>query len=275
MKAKIYILCLLMSVIAACTKSDSTATGNPLVSLKINGSSRNATVASFKFWRELYNAIVPTAVAMPTSIADSTGRTVVLSSFWTTVGQIEFKTTQAPTAGEVDGTDVEFPGPYTVNILETNVPALGTATLNINQIERVKVKLIRTLSLPASAPAQLMNNSIYISGTVGGVAITYSTTNESVMEIGGPNPLALGSAANLLLQIQVANLFKKIDLSGISSPTDISDSNRVNAVNPCPAIDASAADLFTCFRKGLESEGNLGSDINGDNELGTGDATVK
>lgn len=77
----------------------------------------------------------------------------------------------------------------------------------------------------------------------------------------------------MLIVIRMADLFKKINLSSIVAPTDIHAGNRVNVVNPCPLIDASANDLYTCFRKGISTEGNFGKD-DGDKDLDANDETV-
>ena len=45
-------------------------------------------------------------------------------------------------------------------------------------------------------------------------------------------------------------------MSSITAPTDISAGTPIPTANPCPTIDPSAADLYTCFRKGLETEFN-------------------
>lgn len=270
---RMYASILFMTVAVSCT-NDGTSTGNPLVSLTINGSSQSATPMVVRNLLEIFELILPTAHAAPATIEDSTGLPVVLDHFWTTVGEIEFKPSETPDAGEVDGDSVEFEGPYTNDILETNVDPIGTARLSFSKIRRIKVKLIRTATLPAAAPAGLLTKSVYISGQVNGVVITYSSQDETVIEIAGPNPVEVADNSQLLLQIQVANLFKRINLSSIAAPTDIDEGNRVAAVNPCPDIDASANDLYTCFRKGLETEANFGRD-NGDDELDGSDDTVR
>jgi hypothetical protein len=267
-------ICLLIfNVLLSCT-NEGTSTGNPLVTFKVNGSSQNAIVAKLEKWRFWLDLIMPTAWAEPSSIVDSSGRTVLLDHFWTTLGEIEFKATETAGGGEVDGEDAKFAGPYTFDILQTAVDPIGIVRLSTQPIRRVKVKLIRTASVPVGAPGGLSGQSIYISGTVNGVAFSVSSRDETVIEVSGPNPVEVPNGAELILQFQVANIFKRMDLGAIAVPTDISETNRVPAVNPCPNIDASAADLYTCFRKGMETEANFGRD-NGDDELDSNDDTVR
>jgi hypothetical protein len=135
------------------------------------------------------------------------------------------------------------------------------------------MKLHEADSLPASVPVQLTSKSVYFSGTVNGVAFSYAADDSTELEIGGPNPVVPNTAQDMLIVIRMAELFKKIDLSSIVGATDIHAGNRVNAVNPCPLIDASANDLYTCFRNGLSTEGNFGND-DGDKDLDINDETV-
>ncbi len=250
-----------------------TDTGNPVVSLKINGSSNLATVARNDFWQKVVDFLVPVATAAPASISDASSRTIILSALWTTMAEIEFETEASASPSEVDGDSVAFAGPFTTNMLVTTVEPVGTATLNISAVRRIKAKLKQTSTLPSGAPLALLNKSIYISGTVGGVAFTFGTTEESEFQVFGPNAVFPASGSEILLQLQIANLFRRIDMSSIAAPTDISAGTPVPTANPCPTIDPSAADLYTCFRKGLETESNLGVD-NGDDELDQNDDVV-
>ena len=264
---------ILILFLCSCTQNG-TDTGNPVISLKINGSSNNATIARNHIWQKIMDFFIPVAVAGPSSISDSGSLPIILTHFWTTMGEIEFELEETASSTEVDGDEVEFTGPFTTNMLVTNVDPIGSATLNISSLRRIKAKLKKTYTLPRGAPVALLNNSIYISGTINGVAFSFSTTEESEFEVGGPNAVNAVTGSELLLQLQIANLFKRIDMSSIVTPTDISEATPIFATNPCPNIDVSAADLYTCFRKGLEAESNFGAD-NGDDELDQNDDVVK
>lgn len=264
---------LIILFLCSCTRSG-TDTGQPIVNFKINGSSNLATVVRNDLWQKILGFVMPTAHAGPSTIADSGARPVILSQFWTTMGEIEFKMEETASTEEVDGDSIEFVGPYTTDMLVTNVNPLGSTTLNVSSLRRVKTKLMQTKVLPSGAPSALLNNSIYISGTVNGIAFTFSSSEETEFEVSGPNAISALTGSELLLQLQIANLFKRIDMSSIVSPTDISEGTPVSATNPCPNIDASASNLYTCFRKGLETESNFGAD-NGDDELDDSDDLVK
>lgn len=270
-KFKIFLVCALL---ISCDSKNGTSTGDPIVNLKMNGSSQAATFASFNLWERVMQFFIPSAVAVPATIEDSGALPVVLAHFWTTLGEIEFELNEVADVDEVDGDEVEFEGPFTADILETDVSPLASAAIRQSTIRRIKAKLARTETLPAGAPGALLNQSVYVSGTVNSIAFSYSSEEETEFEVAGPNAIVATTGSTLLLQIQIANLFKRIDMSAIAAPTDISESNRVPSVNPCPDIDASASDLYTCFRKGLEQESNFGRD-DGDNELEDDDSTVK
>ena len=114
-----------------------------------------------------------------------------------------------------------------------------------------------------------------MSGQVNGQNFTFSTSGESEVQIAGPTALTPLSNKTMLLEFRAANLVKKINLSAITTTTNIGDSNRVNATNPCPGIDASAGDLFSCLLKGLETESNLGRDDDGNFRIDAIEQAVK
>lgn len=276
-RLKIFLQLALSATLVGCTKSGGTTSGNPFVSFNVTSSSQTATVAFYhKVLQRLSEFWAPTALAStPPSMVDATGKTVLLSQFWITINQIEFEATQNRSSDEVDGANVEFLGPYSVDMLAAVPQSIGQKTLNINGVRRIKLSLSATIQMPASAPSGLSGNSIFIAGSVNGHAFTFSTSDESEVEIGGPNLVQIPDHSDVVWQLQSANLIKQIDLSSITANTDISPSNRVNATNPCPAIDSSATDLYTCFRRGFETESNLGVSKDGSGDLGPNDEKIR
>lgn len=219
--------------------------------------------------------IVPSASALtPPLLLDATGLSVNLTDAWIVIGEVEFKTSQSATADESLHQEIEFKGPYVVDLLSNAPNSFGTANIPVEGIRRIKMQLHNSSSLPASAPAGLNGNSMYFAGSVNGVAFTFSSADSTEFEIGGPNPIVPNAGSDLLAVIRTGNLFEKINLSSLVSATNINAGNRVPAVNPCPLIDATAADLYTCFRKGLSSEANFGND-NGKKDLDASDETVR
>ncbi len=98
------------------------------------------------------------------------------------------------------------------------------------------------------------------------VAFTYVTDDTTDFQVYGENAVYPESGKKLMVTFRIADLFKQIDLSAITADTDISATNRVNAVNPCPTIHASATNLYTCFRQGMNQAAKFGKD-NGDDDL--------
>ena len=125
------------------------------------------------------------------------------------------------------------------------------------------MELFRDGPAPAGAPSDLNSNSIYFEGSVGGNLFTYKADDNTEIEVGGDNGITPDASSNLILVIRFAGLFKKIKLSAITNGIVISTNNKVAEANPCPLIDASASDLYTCFRKGLETTANFGIDSGG------------
>ncbi len=246
--------------------------GGVRTSLTMTGSGLDAVAQNNS--QRLFSFFIPSAVALtPPLLVDSTGQTVNLNEAWVVIKEIEFEANEVAGNEEQDGDEVEFEGPYFVDLLSDSPVSFGDAVIPANGIRRIKMKLHEAESLPSGAPLDLDSKSIYFSGSVNGVNFSYAADDSTELEIGGPNPIVPSSAKDMLVVIRMADLFKKINLSTILSPTDIHAGNRVNVSGACPLIDASANDLYTCFRKGLSSEGDFGND-DGDKDLGPEDETV-
>ncbi len=274
--SKLILVSFVLTLAIGCKdRSGSTTTGNPFVSFGMTSSSSVATVAK-KLWQQLWVQMFSSAHALPPpgTMMDSATNTVVINNIWLTVGEVEFKSDEIAGGTEVDGSDIDFVGPYSIDMLEVNPPPLVSGRISVNALRRVKVKLVRTTILPTGAPAGFSNNSIFIAGTVNGFNFSYTTQDETVLEIAGPNLIAAVENSNLLLELRIANLIKRINLSAINANTAINDGNRIPVANACPNIDVSAADLFTCFRKGLQTESTIGRDDDGDDQLDVGEDSV-
>lgn len=255
-----------------------TTTGNPLISLKVTSSSAAATVAFHRpqflspWWIEILR---PALALPPPSLVDSTGATVNLSEAWIVVKEIEFKPTETADSSEVDGDSVSLLGPYVIDLLTAHPESLGEVRIPTTTLRRIKMKLYNTDTLPSTAPPALLNKGLYWKGSINGHQFTLSSREGYEYELAGPNGVTLTDNSNILVSIRVANLFKRMNLSSISADVDIDENNRFPATNPCPQIDPSASDLYTCFNKGLKAEADLGKDNDGDDELGSGDDSVK
>tara|TARA_B110001454_G_scaffold219199_1_gene251751 strand:+ start:58181 stop:59017 length:837 start_codon:yes stop_codon:yes gene_type:complete len=258
-------------------KSQNTTTGNPSISAALTSSSTVSTVYFRHNPKHLIELLIPKLFAFPapTSLTDSAGNSVQLNKNWITIGELEFKTAENVESGEETGSNVDFKGPYTVNLFSEAPTILGSNQVGIKEIRRIKMKLIRTSTLPEGAPSGLLNKSLYVEGTVNGHGFSFSTFDESESQISGATAVTPLENKTLLVELKVANLIKKMNLSIITSNNAIDDTNRVPASNPCPTIDPSASDLFTCFRKGFETESTLGLDEDGNFKLDPGEQQVK
>lgn len=256
--------------LVGCAKKDSTSTVS--TGLVMTGSSGAATVAQDKsLWRKL---LFPTAFAnTPPALVDKSGATVVLNSAWVVIKEIEFEGTE--TAGAEDKNEISLTGPYYVNLVDPAATSLGEVTVPDSAIRRIKFKFHKSdATQPASVPAALSGYSIRFEGSVGGANFVYLADDSTEVQVGGPHGVLPSASSSLLVAVKMADLFKKIDMSGITVSTTISSTNRVPGANLCPLIDTSAADLYTCFRKGLESESKMGRDDDGSHELEVGEDEV-
>ncbi len=223
------------------------------------------TVAQTKI-HPLFTAIIPSAYALtPPQLFDVNGQAVSLVDAWMVIKKIQFDSQEISTNTRNEG-EVKLSGPFVVDLLSDNPESFGDVILPSKGIRKVKMELHRAEQLPLEAPAELLGKSIFLRGRVNGIPFKYSSSDSTEFKIRGPHAIMPDSSSDMLAVIRIADLFKKIDLSSILTPTEISAKSRIVVSNPCPLIDPSANDLYTCFRKGLESEAKFGKD-NGDMDL--------
>ena len=247
--------------------------------LVMTGSSQPTTIAAHKKTHPLWQLISPIAVALaPPAMVDGSApaRNVVLSKAWITVKEIEFKLSETASAGEVASSEVKFRGPYFVDLLSSVPVSFGAAEVPVGNYHRVKMKLEKDTAIPGSAPIELSGKSIYFEGTVSGLQFSYSAADGTEFKIAGPGGVNVSTTANMVLGVKVSDLFKLIKLDAVAAAANknISDTNRITATNACPAIDPTANDIATCFRKGLEQAGKFGIDNDNDGELEVGEDEV-
>lgn len=282
MKNSMFKICLVLGTIAAigCSqKKESTSTTLYSTTFSMTASSAPRTVASKSSVEKFLDLIMPQALAgIPTNLVDSQNTSVTLNSAWIVVKEIEFKSVESSgeESEEEAQEEIKFKGPYFVNLTSVTAQALDTQLLPAKVIRRIEMKLeaaenSSSISWPSEAPTGLENKSIYIEGTFGSgnTPFSYSSNDGAEFKVSGLGGITPEEGQNLLMSIQFGDIIRQIDLTALSlaSNKNIDDSNRVSASNPCPNIDASANDLFTCFRKGLESQAKIGKDSDGSGEL--------
>lgn len=278
MKKSILVLFLsfLSMMFFSCQKSDNggTTTGNPVtVNMKITASSQVASPAIVKNFHFLPNLFISKVFALsPPALQDSAGRAVTLSDYWMALKSIEIRSTQTSGGGETP--DVKYVGPYAINMLASNPPFFG-AILIIPPVLRFKAVFQKLDFAAPGAPAGMTNYAVYFAGQVNGLSFIIRSDEGLVYEVAGPNAVSPPNNGILLLSVKTAILFKRINLAAVTNGMTIDPANRVAAVNPCPTINASATDLYTCFRDGLHTEANFGHDRDGNDELDTTESTVK
>ncbi len=267
---------LISFLLSGCQKSDNggTTTGNPVtVNMKITASSQVASPAIVKHFHILPNLFINKVFALaPPALQDSTGRTVTLSDYWMALKTIEIRSTQTSGGGET--ADVKYVGPYAINMLASNPPFFG-AILITPPILRFKAIFQKLDFAAPGAPVGMTNYAVYFAGQVNGLSFIVRSDEGITYEVSGPNPVSPPDNGVLLLSVKTANLFKRINLAAVTNGINIDPTNRVPAANPCPTINASATDLYTCFKDGLHTQANFGHDRDENDELDNTDSTVK
>ena len=258
-----------------CAPNASTTVPQVTSSFKMTGSGAPATVA--RTGKPLWlSALINSAYAMvPTSIVDSAGATITLSSAWTVIKEIEFESEEVGNIAS-ENSEVEFAGPYFVDLLSNTPVRLDTQLISQKSFKRIKMKLHATsVALPVGAPAGLANNSIYLAGSISGKSFTIQLDDGTVVQIAGPNGFVPTENSDLLVEIKLANIFKQINMTSIVNNEVVDKNNRHAGANLCTSIDPSANDLYTCIRKGIEKHADFGSDRNGDSVIEANEDHVK
>lgn len=276
MKKQLIFTILLFTLLAtySCSKSDGTSTGNPLISVTMTGSTNSATTSLQSNLQ--FSWLIKPAYALPppSNMQDLVSSTVTLSQFWFNISEIELKPTEMTDSSEVDGSDIEFTGPYTVDLFNSNPQPFATSEISQSSIRRIKYKTKKVLDVSAGNPADMVNYTLLITGSVAGKNFTIRSGEELDFETSGPNLVSLSSGNNLLLEIQTAEIFRKIDLTQVTNGDVIDESNEIPATNPCPDIDNSATDIYRCFLRAIQLQTKVGHDEDGDNELETGEDSI-
>lgn len=263
---------LMFAVLAAGCNEGTSGQGAVSTNFAITGSGQNAVVQNNL--QKAFSLIVPSAIALaPAPLVDSNGANIDLNEAWIVLRHIQFKTSEIADSGENGSSTAHYNGPFFIDLLSNNPVSFGEILLPKEGLKRVKMLLHKSNNLPSNAPIALNGKSIYLSGLVNSHNFTYAADDTTDFQISGPNAVVPEAEKDLLAVIRMADLFKKIDLSGINADTNITSSARFPAVNPCPSIHPTASDLYTCFRMGLNQEAKFGKD-NGDKDLDASDDVV-
>ena len=259
--------------LSSCGKKQS-ASSKVSSALSMTAGSKAATVAMQKSWLD---TLMPQALALvPAAIVDSTGLVINLNSSWVVVRDIEFEASELPGAGEVDGAEITFKGPYFVDLLSIAPIVLDTQLIPATGFQRIKMKLEKSGgAVPPGAPAAMSTNSIYVTGTVGANNFTYQSDDGTEMHMGGPKPVTPVDNGQVLVEINFSNIFKQINMSTVVNNEVISAASRHPGTNLCNLIDPSAQDIYTCVRKALEKNANVGEDADHNDSLDTTESSVK
>lgn len=191
------------------------------------------------------------AIALtPPPLEDSNGSGISLNEAWIVLKKVHFNST------------LHYDGPFFIDLLSDDPIYFGEVTIPNEEITRVKMLLHKDNNVPETLPGVLNGKSIYLNGMINNQNFIYIADDTTDFDITS-DAVKPENGKDLVAVIGLADLLKKIDLSAITSDTTISSSSRVAATNPCPQIHATAADLYTCFRKGLALEAKLGKDNGG------------
>jgi hypothetical protein len=246
-----------ITLLTSCNSQTGSSDHGVTTDFAITGSGMNATVSTS--W------IFPSAYALtPPPLMDANLASVDLFEAWVVVKHVHFFRESDPNVYST-GAD-HYAGPFFVDLLDGTPEPFGKITLYPEGLRRVKMQLHKSNSLPTDAPAALAGNSMYFRGQVNGHAFTYSSDDTTDFQVYGDNAIYPENGKSLLMTFRIADLFKMIDLSVVTSDTYISATNRVNATNPCPLIHATATNLYTCFRQGMNQAAKFGQD-DGDDDL--------
>lgn len=239
-------------IITSCNpEADKSSTVNTNFSVTASG---QYAVAQSGFQKS-FSYLFSSAIALtPPPLEDSNGAGISLNEAWIVLKKVHFNSTQ------------HYEGPFFIDLLSDEPIYFGEITLPNEGITRVKMLLHKENNVPDTVPGVMNGKSIYLNGMINNHNFIYIADDTTDFDIEGEEAVVPEEGKDLVAVIRLADLLKKIDLSTITADTTISSSSRVSATNPCPAIHATASDLYTCFRKGIAMEAKLGKD-NGSRDI--------
>jgi hypothetical protein len=175
------------------------------------------------------------------------------------VDELEFETEQENSDEDVNGEDdsekVEYEGPYTVDLINgTSNPNFGLTEVAGGVYDEIEIEL---------APVMADGNSVFIRFTYDGKTYEFSTTEELEIEIEDLSGYTIDENAltNMLVLINLDNLFAGIDLSGA-----VADEDGVIRIN-----DSSNSEITQTIINQFEDSCEAGEDKNHDDDLNEDD----
>lgn len=171
------------------------------------------------------------------------------------VDEIEFETEleddQEDIAGEDDNLEVEFEGPYVVDLINgTSTPSLGIGDVPTGVYDELEIEM---------APVLANGNTVFIKFTANGKTYEFSTTEEIEFEIEDLSGYTIdaNSLQNILVLIDLDAVFAGIDLSGATA-----DEDGVTRIN-----DSSNSDIAQAILDQLENSCDAGEDDDRDGDI--------
>ena len=235
-----------------------TSTGNPpKTSIAVTATDQALALAYSPLW----NLLFPSAWALPVSgVVDANANAIRIDESW-----ISIKNIRIELSGDLSSDDTRLNGPFIVDLLSENASLLSDVNLG-GSVDELRWELDKTqlADLPSGAPSELEDNSFILVGKINSITdFTFLSDESTSMKFESES--FSPASSNLVINILLKELFSKIDLTSVTDNEVISSASEHPTVgSKCPEIDASANDLYTCFRKGLESEAVLGQDSDDD-----------
>lgn len=235
-----------------------TSTGNPpKTTIAVTATDQPLPLAYSPLW----NLLFPSAWALPvTGVVDANSNTIRIDESW-----ISIKNIRIEMSGDLSSDDTRLDGPFIVDLLSENASLLADVNID-GAVDELRWELEKTqlADLPPEAPVELEDNSFILVGKINSITdFTFISDESTSMRFESETFTPANS--NLVINILLKELFSKINLTSVTDNEVISSSSEHPTIgSECPEIDPSANDLYTCFRKGLESEAVLGNDSDDD-----------
>ena len=171
---------------------------------------------------------------------------VVITDFKISIRDVIFKTDLDDTTGVDDSTEVDFRGPYQLDLIKGGdalIATIGTTDIPNGTYKELRFKFHKDESLPSSNP--LYDRSIFIGGTIDGTPFEMWHDTSENLDVGSSTWIVVNNnQVNITVSFQIDQFFNSIHQIDISEAVDGNEDGIIEINTNDPDGNKELADLL-------------------------------